>query len=73
VLAKLASDQHLVEMDVGVDVRGQQELAGAVDRRGDPRRGVATDSNYPLTVHDDVRRRSVREAGILQSPHGRLR
>jgi hypothetical protein len=56
VLAQLASDQHLVQVDVSVDVRGEQQLAGAVAGRRDTRRSSAADPNNPLTVHDDVRR-----------------
>jgi hypothetical protein len=72
MIAELVTDQDLVEVDVAVDVGGEEQLAGAVRSFGDATRGAGPDSEDALAVDHDVGGLAARQSNVLQSPHGRL-
>ena len=55
-----------------VDEGGEDQLARAIDRAGNPTPGTRPNLGDPVALHNDVGGGTVGEAGILQSPHGGL-
>src|SRR5207249_2865934 len=72
MLAQLVADQDLVEVDVAVYEAREDQLARAVEAFGDLRAGAFPDLGDLFAVDHDVGPAAVRQAGILQSPHGRF-
>ena len=76
VLGQLVADQHLVEVDVGVHVRREQQAAGSVDLLvGRPaRRPVATAAICPSSTTTSTRAPSARDASTIAQPcHAAIR
>jgi len=72
VVAQLVTDEHLVEMDVAIDVRRQKQPAPAVGGGRYALSDAWANGGNALPIDDDVGDTAARQKRIPQSPHGRL-